>query len=106
MTLGNQGNNMTDQYPHAEQQLRALIEVMARLRDPKDGCAWDLEQTHASIAPYTIEEAYEVAEAVDSQTRSAMNWGICCCKSSSKRALAKKPGILHLLTLLKRSPTK
>ena len=57
---------MADQSPHAEQQLRALIEVMARLRDPKDGCAWDLEQTHASIAPYTIEEAYEVAEAVDS----------------------------------------
>jgi ATP diphosphatase len=72
MTLGNQGNNMADQSPHAEQQLRALIEVMARLRDPKDGCAWDLEQTHASIAPYTIEEAYEVAEAVDSGDPDAL----------------------------------
>jgi len=63
---------MADQSPHAEQQLRALIEVMARLRDPKDGCAWDLEQTHASIAPYTIEEAYEVAEAVDSGNPDAL----------------------------------
>jgi len=63
---------MADQSPHAEQQLRALIEMMARLRDPKDGCAWDLEQTHASIAPYTIEEAYEVAEAVDSGDPDAL----------------------------------
>ncbi len=63
---------MADQSPHAEQQLRALIEVMARLRDPKDGCAWDIEQTHASIAPYTIEEAYEVAEAVDSGDPDAL----------------------------------
>jgi tetrapyrrole methylase family protein/MazG family protein/ATP diphosphatase len=42
-----------------------LIEVMARLRDPTDGCAWDLEQTFATIAPYTIEEAYEVADAIE-----------------------------------------
>ena len=41
-----------------------LIEVMARLRDPNGGCPWDLEQDFASIAPYTIEEAYEVAEAI------------------------------------------
>ena len=49
----------------AETQLRALIEVMAKLRDPIDGCAWDLEQDHASIAPYTIEEAYEVQDAIE-----------------------------------------
>ncbi|HEY7851504.1 MAG TPA: nucleoside triphosphate pyrophosphohydrolase [Caulobacteraceae bacterium] len=42
-----------------------LIEVMARLRDPEGGCAWDLEQTFATIAPYTIEEAYEVADAIE-----------------------------------------
>jgi ATP diphosphatase len=42
-----------------------LLEIMARLRDPKDGCPWDLEQSFATIAPYTIEEAYEVAEAID-----------------------------------------
>lgn len=41
-----------------------LLEVMARLRDRDGGCAWDLEQTFATIAPYTIEEAYEVADAI------------------------------------------
>ncbi len=45
--------------------LARLIEIMARLRDPERGCSWDIEQTFASIAPYTIEEAYEVADAVE-----------------------------------------
>jgi nucleoside triphosphate diphosphatase len=42
-----------------------LLELMARLRDPQQGCPWDLQQTFATIAPYTIEEAYEVADAID-----------------------------------------
>ncbi len=42
-----------------------LLEIMARLRDRERGCPWDIEQTFASIAPYTIEEAYEVADAID-----------------------------------------
>jgi MazG family protein len=41
-----------------------LLEIMARLRDPTGGCPWDLEQDFASIAPYTIEEAYEVDDAI------------------------------------------
>ena len=41
-----------------------LLTIMARLRDPKGGCPWDVEQTFATIAPYTIEEAYEVADAI------------------------------------------
>ncbi len=41
-----------------------LIEIMAALRDPGSGCPWDLKQTFATIAPYTIEEAYEVADAI------------------------------------------
>lgn len=41
-----------------------LIEIMARLRDPASGCPWDREQTWASIAPHTIEEAYELADAI------------------------------------------
>jgi nucleoside triphosphate diphosphatase len=41
-----------------------LLEIMARLRDPQGGCPWDLEQDFASIAPYTIEEAYEVDDAI------------------------------------------
>ena len=42
----------------------ALVDIMQRLRDPEQGCPWDIEQTHESIVPYTIEEAYEVADAV------------------------------------------
>jgi MazG family protein len=42
-----------------------LLAIMARLRDPQDGCPWDKEQTFATIAPYTIEEAYEVADAIE-----------------------------------------
>ena len=41
-----------------------LIEIMAALRTPKTGCPWDLEQNFATIAPYTLEEAYEVADAI------------------------------------------
>ena len=41
-----------------------LLAIMARLRDPQDGCPWDVEQTFDTIAPYTVEEAYEVADAV------------------------------------------
>jgi ATP diphosphatase len=41
-----------------------LLEIMARLRNPEGGCPWDLEQDFASIAPYTIEEAYEVDDAI------------------------------------------
>ena len=44
--------------------LDKLLEVMNQLRDPSSGCPWDLEQDFASIAPHTIEEAYEVADAI------------------------------------------
>ncbi len=49
-----------------------LIEVMAALRHPETGCPWDIEQTFDSIAPYTIEEAYEVAEAIAQKDPSAL----------------------------------
>ena len=45
--------------------MERLIEIMRRLRDPKGGCPWDVEQDFATIAPYTIEEAYEVADAIE-----------------------------------------
>ncbi len=48
-----------------QEALQALLEIMARLRDPQRGCPWDREQTFATIAPYTIEEAYEVADAIE-----------------------------------------
>ncbi len=47
-----------------------LLAIMRRLRDPNTGCPWDIEQTFATIAPYTIEEAYEVADAIERQA-----WG-------------------------------
>jgi len=41
-----------------------LLELLARLRDPESGCPWDREQTYATLVPHTIEEAYEVADAI------------------------------------------
>lgn len=46
------------------EQLNRLLRIMARLRDPETGCEWDVAQTFETIAPYTIEEAYEVADAI------------------------------------------
>jgi MazG family protein len=45
--------------------IQRLLEIMARLRDPNGGCPWDLQQNFKTIAPYTIEEAYEVADAIE-----------------------------------------
>lgn len=45
--------------------IERLLEIMRRLRDPDTGCPWDIEQTFDTIAPYTIEEAYEVADAIE-----------------------------------------
>ncbi|MBK5911750.1 nucleoside triphosphate pyrophosphohydrolase [Rhodothalassium salexigens] len=50
--------------PQPRYSLDDLLAIMARLRDPAGGCPWDLEQTFATIAPHTIEEAYEVADAI------------------------------------------
>ena len=50
--------------PEAEAELRRLLDIMAALRAPDGGCPWDREQDFDSIAPYTIEEAYEVADAI------------------------------------------
>jgi ATP diphosphatase len=49
-----------------------LLDIMRRLRDPETGCPWDVEQDFASIAPYTIEEAYEVADAIQRQAWDAL----------------------------------
>lgn len=52
--------------------MQKLLDIMAALRDPVQGCPWDREQTFATIAPYTIEEAYEVADAIDRQDMAAL----------------------------------
>jgi ATP diphosphatase len=52
--------------------LERLLDIMGCLRHPTTGCAWDLEQTYATIAPYTIEEAYEVADAIARDDMTAL----------------------------------
>lgn len=52
--------------------IERLLAIMARLRDPNSGCPWDVAQNFASIAPYTIEEAYEVADAIDRGDMTAL----------------------------------
>ena len=49
---------------NSEQKIHKLIEVVSELRDPINGCPWDLNQTHLSLVPYVLEEAYEVAHAI------------------------------------------
>jgi MazG family protein len=51
--------------PETLRPIDRLLAIMAALRDPQDGCPWDVEQTFATIAPYTVEEAYEVADAIE-----------------------------------------
>lgn len=59
-----------DRMPRETAPLPRLLEIMRRLRDPETGCPWDVEQDFATIAPYTIEEAHEVADAIERQA-----WG-------------------------------
>jgi len=54
-----------DDAPRDLRHIDALLAIMARLRHPVNGCPWDLEQTFVTIAPYTLEEAYEVADAIE-----------------------------------------
>ena len=56
----------------SEDPMAELLAVMARLRHPQSGCPWDLQQTPQTIAPYTLEETYEVLEAIESGTPQAM----------------------------------
>jgi len=56
--------------PFEAGDIHRLLTIMARLRDPQTGCPWDIEQTFATIAPYTLEEAHEVADAIERQA-----WG-------------------------------
>ena len=52
--------------------LEQLRDIMARLRHPETGCPWDIEQDFRTIAPYTIEEAYEVADAIERDDMTAL----------------------------------
>jgi nucleoside triphosphate diphosphatase len=54
------------------ERIETLLAIMARLRDPEGGCPWDLQQTFRTILPYTLEEAYEVAEAIENEDLSGL----------------------------------
>jgi MazG family protein len=63
---------MTDPTDSKAPPMARLLAVMAKLRDPVAGCAWDVEQSFDTIAPYTIEEAYEVADAIAKKDMAAL----------------------------------
>jgi MazG family protein len=63
---------MTDAPKTPSGDIAELLAIMRRLRDPKGGCPWDLEQDFSTIAPYTIEEAYEVASAIEAKDHAAL----------------------------------
>ena len=63
---------MTEKPDKAAGDIQELRAIMRRLRDPNGGCPWDLEQNFATIAPYTIEEAYEVASAIEAKDYEAL----------------------------------
>jgi nucleoside triphosphate diphosphatase len=65
-------NNKSAPPPLPDDPMERLLAVMAQLRNPDGGCPWDLEQNFATIAPYTIEEAYEVADAIERQDMAAL----------------------------------
>lgn len=64
-------NDMTGEIPPSH-GIQPLLAIMAQLRDPVSGCPWDIEQSFATIAPYTIEEAYEVADACERNNMDAL----------------------------------
>jgi len=65
-------HGMDDEEKAPQTSMEALLAIMARLRDPVRGCSWDVQQDFASIAPYTIEEAYEVADAIERKDMAAL----------------------------------
>ena len=63
---------MTETHATAREEIARLLDIMAQLRNPDGGCPWDLEQNFSTIAPYTVEEAYEVADAIERSDKNAL----------------------------------
>jgi ATP diphosphatase len=72
MLIGLMSHDRSIPAPAPDAAILRLIEVMAQLRDPETGCPWDIEQSFETIAPYTIEEAYEVADAIERGDKTAL----------------------------------
>ena len=83
-----------------------LLEIMVVLRTPETGCPWDLAQNFSTIAPYTLEEAYEVADAIarDDLADLKDELGDLCFRSSSMRGWQKNRAPSILAPWCKRSP--
>ncbi len=90
---------MTDTPPKSPsadaRKIDALLDVMSRLRSPDGGCPWDLEQDFKTIAPYTIEEAYEVADAIERNDMAALKeeLGDLLFQSVFHAQMAKEAGL-------------
>lgn len=80
-------------------QIDRLLTIMQRLRDPENGCPWDKEQTFATIAPYTLEETYEVLDAIAREDFDDLrvNSAICCSRWCFTRKWLRKKGALTLM---------
>ena len=78
--------------------LNGLLYIMRRLRDPDTGCPWDIEQDFNSIAPYTIEEAYEVADAIarDDMADLKGELGDLLLQTVYHTAIGEEQGTFHL----------
>ena len=88
--------------------LDRLLEIMARLRDPERGCPWDREQNFSTIAPYTIEEAYEVADAIARGDMAALKdeLGDLLFQVVFHARMAEEPGSSPSTMLPRRSRTR
>src|SRR3954465_15583790 len=84
--------------------LERLVEIMRRLRDPASGCEWDTVQTFETIAPYTIEEAYEVADAIPPKDMDALadELGDLQLQVVFHARMAEEAGLFTLENVLKR----
>lgn len=87
----------------AGQQMQRLLKIMARLRDPETGCPWDVEQTFASIAPYTIEEAYEVADVIEREAWDELpgELGDLLLQSVFHARIAEEAGLFDFATVVR-----
>jgi len=88
--------------------LSRLLDIVRRLRDPESGCPWDIEQTFASIAPHTIEEAYEVADAIDRQAWEELEdeLGDLLLQTVYHSAIGEDEGLFDLDTVADRASAK
>lgn len=70
--MDDSNDNNDERLPTGGTPFEKLVNLMAQLRDPENGCPWDIEQTFSSVAPYTIEEAYEVLDAIEASNMESL----------------------------------